>query len=215
MTKKMTAEKLYNEFVDSYEAYNAHRKAAFKARVTRLAKRTSHLDNSYTYLETIATALELELPIAEAKPKSFLLPIYKVQLVRDSSQTANHKQVTSPMDAATILSTYLAHADREHVVVMMLDTKSNIIGINTVSIGTLGSSLVSPREVFKPALLSNAASIIIAHNHPSGDPTPSPQDVIMTKNLVQAGHLLDCEVSDHIIIGHERWVSLKERGLGF
>jgi DNA repair protein RadC len=106
--------------------------------------------------------------------------------------------------------------DREYFVVLMLDTKNRVIGLNTVHIGTINSSLVSTRETFKPALLANATAVILAHNHPSGDPTPSPEDVAVTRKLVEAGQLLDIEVLDHIIIGDEgRSVSLKDRGLGF
>ncbi len=108
----------------------------------------------------------------------------------------------------------MAGLDREHLVIMMLDCRMNVIGINTVAIGSLTSMLVSPREVFKPALLSNAASIMLAHNHPSGDPTPSPEDVTITQNLAQAGDYLDIFINDHIIVGADgRYVSLKERGL--
>ncbi len=94
---------------------------------------------------------------------------------------------------------------------MTLNTKNNITGINVVSIGSLNSSLVHPREVFKAAILGNAAAIILAHNHPSGDPSPSPEDLEITRRLVEAGKILGIEVLDHVIIG-DRWESLKERG---
>ena len=101
--------------------------------------------------------------------------------------------------------------DREHFVVLLLDIKNKVIGINTVSIGNLDSSIAHPREVFKPAILSNAGSILLAHNHPSGDPTPSREDIEITHRLVNAGNILGINVLDHIIIG-DGYRSLKEAG---
>jgi DNA repair protein RadC len=99
----------------------------------------------------------------------------------------------------------------------MLDTKNRLIGINTVSVGILDSRIVHPREVFKPAILSNAAGIIVGHNHPSGDPSPSVEDTRITKRLHEVGEILGIDLLDHVIVrdGTEplRWVSLKERGV--
>ena len=100
------------------------------------------------------------------KDKCAAIPIYRVSLVRESRLHCYHKQIRSSADASTLLHTYLADVDREHFVVLMLDQKNKIIGIHTVSIGSLSASVVHPREVFKPAILSNAANILIAHNHP-------------------------------------------------
>jgi DNA repair protein RadC len=105
-----------------------------------------------------------------AKPKPASVPIYRVSLVRESRLHCYHKQIRSSADASTLLHTYLADVDREHFVVLMLDQKNKVIGIHTVSIGSLTASIVHPREVFKPVILSNAAAIILAHNHPSGAP---------------------------------------------
>ena len=108
---------------------------------------------------------------------------------------------------------YLDEEDREHFVSMMLDAKNKVIGIYTVSIGTLCCTVVSPREVFKAAILANAASIIVAHNHPSGDVTPSPEDIQVTATLKQAGKLLDIEVLDHVIVGEDgAFTSLRQLG---
>ena len=104
-------------------------------------------------------------------------------------------------DVAEILRRYLQHEDREHFVTLMLDAKNRVIGLHTVSIGTLSAALVSPREVFKAAILANAASIILAHNHPSGDTTPSPEDIKVTDTLKQAGQILGIDVLDHVIVG--------------
>src|SRR5690348_16971946 len=97
------------------------------------------------------------------------VPVYKCQLVRETSLTlAERPVIRAPQDAAQILACHLQGTDRENFVCLMLDTKNRVIGINTVSVGILDSSLVHPREVFKPAILCNAASIVVAHNHPSG-----------------------------------------------
>jgi DNA repair protein RadC len=98
------------------------------------------------------------------------IPIYRISLVRESRLHCYHKQIRSSADASALLHTYLADVDREHFVVLMLDQKNKVIGIHTVSIGSLTASIVHPREVFKPAILSNAANILLAHNHPSGAP---------------------------------------------
>ena len=99
---------------------------------------------------------------------------------------------------------------------MLLNTKNQVLGISQVYIGNVNTSVVRAAEVFRPAIRQNCPSIIVVHNHPSGDPTPSPEDVAVTQQLVEAGKLLDIEMRDHIVIGSgNRFVSLKERGLGF
>jgi DNA repair protein RadC len=90
-----------------------------------------------------------------------------------------------------------------------------MLNIEKVYVGSLNSSMVRVGELFKPAIQRNAASIIVVHNHPSGDPTPSPEDIALTKSIVQAGKLLDIELLDHLVIGQNKFVSMKERGLGF
>jgi DNA repair protein RadC len=96
---------------------------------------------------------------------------------------------------------------------MMLSTKNTVNAIHTASIGSLSSAIVHPREVYKAAVLANASSIVLGHNHPSGDPTPSPEDIEVTKRLSNAGDLMGIDVLDHVIIGDGRFYSLKERGL--
>jgi len=97
--------------------------------------------------------------------------------------------------------------------VLILNTKNKIVAVHEISRGTLNSSMVHPREVFKPAVLHNASAIICFHNHPSGDPEPSRDDIEVTKRLVEAGKIMEIEVFDHIIVGDDRYVSLKERGV--
>jgi DNA repair protein RadC len=125
-------------------------------------------------------------------------PVFRVQLVSGPSVT--RFEVNDSYDVAGILRRYLEHEDRKHFVTLMLDVRNRVIGIHTVSIGNLNSAIVSPREVFKAAILANASAIILGHNHPSGDITPSPEDIEVTKVISQAGRLLDLEVLDHVII---------------
>jgi len=129
------------------------------------------------------------------------LPIYRVQLVHEASLAAPRTQIRSSLDAAALLRQFLGAVDREHFVVIMMDRKNRVIGLNTVSIGSLTASLVHPREVMKPAILSNAAAFICGHNHPSGDPQPSLEDRAITERLVEAGNLLGIELLDHVIVG--------------
>lgn len=142
------------------------------------------------------------------------IPVYKLKLVKSSSRSVKVEVVKTPQEASQVFSAYLQGEDREHFVAVMLDSKNRVIGIHTISIGSLNESLVHPREVFKAAILANAAAIIVGHNHPSGDPTPSVQDVEVTRELSQAGKYLKIPVLDHVIIEHEnRYVSLVEQGL--
>lgn len=149
------------------------------------------------------------------QPLNLPAPMWRVQLIREGGASARSQrpQITCPGDMANLLLEYLASLDREHLIVGLLDTKNRVIGFNTVTIGNINSAIVSARETFKPALLANATAVILAHNHPSGDPTPSPEDIQITRSLAQAGNLLGIEVLDHLVIGDERYVSLKERGL--
>lgn len=121
--------------------------------------------------------------------------------------------IKSPDDAANVGKGFMCiHEEPEEYLYMIcMNTKNKIIGVFEVSHGSVNSSIVSPREVFQKALLANAVSIIMMHNHPSGDPTPSKQDIEVTKRLVEAGNLLGVEVLDHIIIG-DHYSSLKEKG---
>ncbi len=124
-------------------------------------------------------------------------------------------QIRSPADAANLLLLEMSLLEQEHLRVVLLDTRNHVLNIETVYKGSLNSSMIRVGELFRAAIRRNAAALIVAHNHPSGDPAPSPEDVAVTRQVVQAGRLLDIEVLDHIIVGRGRFVSLKERGLGF
>ena len=120
--------------------------------------------------------------------------------------------VRFPQDAADYMMEHLRYLDREVMRLIILDTKNQVIASPTVSVGTLNSSMVHPREIFKECIRRSAASLIVAHNHPSGDPSPSTEDIQVTKRLQRAGEILGIDVLDHIIIGDNRFVSLKEEG---
>lgn len=107
----------------------------------------------------------------------------------------------------------LRYLQKEHFVCLFLNTKNHVLAQETLSIGSLNASIVHPREIFRAAIKRSSASIICAHNHPSGDPTPSPEDIQITERLVQAGELIGIEVLDHVIIGDKHYISLKEQGL--
>lgn len=124
-------------------------------------------------------------------------------------------QIRSPQDAANLLMSEMSLLDQEQLRVMLLDTRNRILSIPTIYKGNLNTSVVRVSELFRDAIRQNAAAIIVAHNHPSGDPTPSPEDVTVTRNIISAGKMLDIEVLDHLVIGQQRYVSLKERGLAF
>jgi DNA repair protein RadC len=123
--------------------------------------------------------------------------------------------IHNPADAAALVQYEMSGLPQEHLRVINLDTRNRVLNIEKVYVGSLNSSTVRVAELFRPAIQRNAAGIIMVHNHPSGDPTPSPEDVSLTRAVVQAGKLLDIELLDHLVIGVGRWVSLKERGLGF
>jgi DNA repair protein RadC len=124
-------------------------------------------------------------------------------------------QIRSPADAANLVMSEMGFLEQEHLRIMLLDTKNRVLAKPTVYVGSLNASLIRVGELFREAIRANCASLIVLHNHPSGDPTPSPEDVAVTRQIVEAGRLLDIDVLDHLIIGRQRFVSLKERGLGF
>ncbi|OME28907.1 DNA repair protein RadC [Paenibacillus odorifer] len=138
--------------------------------------------------------------------------IVSLKMVRESSILYPDRNIRSPQHAVKLLQHFLQDADREYFLVVCLDTKNQVNSITTCHIGTLNASVVHPRECFKTAILSNAASIIVAHNHPSGNTTPSPEDLSVTKRLKEAGELLGVELLDHLIIAGNDFCSLKESG---
>lgn len=142
----------------------------------------------------LKAAIELGRRVAQASPQE-------------------RRSIQSPADAADLIAYEMQGFSQEHLWVLLLDTRNQVIHIEKLYVGSLNSSMVRVGELFRAAVHKNAASIIIAHNHPSGDPAPSPEDVALTRSAIQAGALLDIAVLDHLVIGQGRYVSLKERGL--
>lgn len=151
------------------------------------------------------------------KPLRRRINVFTVKLVKESGKLyeLDTKKVSGPRDGADIIKTVLNTDElpNEHFIMLSLSSKNEVIGFHTIFVGTLNASIVHPREIFQQALLNNAASIIVAHNHPSGDPTPSQEDIQVTRRLVEAGKILGIELLDHLILGHgDKFVSLKEKG---
>lgn len=122
-------------------------------------------------------------------------------------------KICSPRDVANLLMAEMSRYDREYFKALCLNTKNQVISIETVSIGSLSASIVHPRELFKNPIKRSSAALILVHNHPSGDPTPSTEDIEVTQRLCEAGKILGIEVLDHIIIGDRKFVSLREKGI--
>jgi DNA repair protein RadC len=141
-------------------------------------------------------------------------PVYKVMLVHDANVEISEKYIRSPEDAVRIVVEYLRGVDREHFIGLYLNSANRLIGMHTISMGILNSSLVHPREVYKLAYMMSAASVIVSHNHPSGNVEPSGEDIAITKQLVEAGKILGIPLHDHIIVTERNgFVSFAERGL--
>ena len=142
------------------------------------------------------------------------VPLFTTRLVRERTFTfPTRDQVRSPADAAAVLAEYFSDRDREEFVVAFLDTANTLTGLHVASVGGLAASIVEPRQVFKAAVLANAAAVLLAHNHPSGNPEPSREDVAVTRQLVEAGKVMGIPVHDHLILTDHGHTSLAERGL--
>jgi DNA repair protein RadC len=137
-----------------------------------------------------------------------------IKLVKEGSTTYPQRFIQNPWDAAHFVREFLEDLDREAVIVVCLDVKGQPTSVSTVSIGTLSTAHVHPREVFKTAILSNSASIILAHNHPTGLATPSKDDIKSTERITEAAQILGIDLLDHIIVGHNgTYTSFREQGL--
>lgn len=135
---------------------------------------------------------------------------------RLSAQTNEDRPIIhSPEDAADLVQYEMSSLEQEQLRVILLNTRNHVLAIKTIYQGSLNSSQVRIGELFRPAIRENSAAVIVIHNHPSGDPSPSPDDVAITKAIIKAGKLLDIQVLDHLIIGQGRFISLNRRGLGF
>lgn len=146
----------------------------------------------------------------EYKNEWLKCPSYKIKLIKEDSIPYKKETANTPKLVYEIAKQYLEGTDRENFIIFMMDRKNNIIGINTVSIGSVSSSVVHPREVFKPAIIAGASGIILVHNHPSGDTAPSKEDIDVTQRLINAGEIIGIQIVDHVIIGDD-YYSLREK----
>jgi len=144
-----------------------------------------------------------------------LLAAFELARRLQGPDPASRPVVRSAQDAADVLAARMAHRDQEHFWVLLLNTRHEVVGVVETSRGGLNAASVEPREVFREAVRRSAHAVILAHNHPSGNPEPSPEDVRLTQVLREAGTLLGVRVLDHLVVGDGRFVSLRERGLGF
>jgi DNA repair protein RadC len=132
-----------------------------------------------------------------------------------AERPAERCQIRSPADAANLLMAEMGLLEQEELRTILLDTKNRVVAIPTIYVGSVNTTLIRVAEVFREAIRRNCPSLIAVHNHPSGDPTPSPEDVAVTRQIVEAGKLMDIEALDHLVVAKTRFVSLRERGLGF
>jgi DNA repair protein RadC len=156
-----------------------------------------------------------EKGLGEAKV-SELMAVFQIAARLQKLQPDEKVLVRTPLDVYLLLGLELAFLDQEHLRVILVNTRSQVIAITEVYVGNVSSALVRVSELFKEAVRQNAPAIILVHNHPSGDPTPSPDDVVLTKQAAAAGRLLNIEVMDHIIIGRDgsKYLSMQQMGLG-
>lgn len=150
--------------------------------------------------------------IGEAKATQ-ILALAELATRFNSFKSGAEYAISSPKDVSTYMMGQMKNLKKEYFKLIMLNTKNIIISVKDISIGNLNSSIVHPREVFIEAIKLSSASVILCHNHPSGDPTPSKEDILITKRLKECGTLLGIEVLDHVIIGNKAYVSLKEKGI--
>ncbi|MDR4483846.1 MAG: DNA repair protein RadC [Nitrospirales bacterium] len=147
---------------------------------------------------------------------NYRIPIIKLSVVRDGSlatQERIERKISHSGHAARICREMLQGEDREHFIALHLDSKNKVVSVETIAIGSLATCTIHPREVFKAAIMRNSGRLIVCHNHPSGDPTPSEEDHALTNRLKQAGELLGVPILDHIIVGDEdQYYSFADKG---
>jgi len=168
-------------------------------------------------LKGIASASVEELSqvrgIGVAKASQIKAAFELANRLEDYSASGDKPLVKTPDDVVGVVRSRLRGKKKEHFLALLLDTRSQLIKVSEISIGSLDTSIVHPREVFKEAISASAASVIFAHNHPSGDPEASEDDIELTKRLAKAGEIVGIDVLDHIIIGDKNYLSLKRQGL--
>jgi len=171
-----------------------------------------YVDTAYLR-QLAARQLDLHEALRSDNPPAEVLVL--INTLSALLRPAPREQIKSPRDVVALLMVTMGYLDQEELRTVLLDTKNRVQGIVTVYRGSLNASMIRVGEVYKPAIKRNSAAIVVAHNHPSGDPEPSPEDVLVTVQIAEAGTILDIQCLDHIVIGQEKWVSMRERGLGF
>lgn len=157
----------------------------------------------------------------QGRPRKVEVMLAKLRQLHDElnaqlyARPSERPTINNPKDAADLLNCFIGMLDHEEMWVINLDTRNRVMSLVALYRGSVNSSQVRVGELFRQAIAENAPAIIVAHNHPSGDPTPSPDDVAVTRAIVNAGMLLDINVLDHVVLARGNYVSLKERGLGF
>lgn len=174
---------------------------------------SAYIDLSTLRRLATSSPLELHSALRGQNPPQELLDL--LNTMRAMLSPPERAKIKSPSDIAALLMIEMAHLDHEQLRTVLLDTKNNVQEIVTVYVGSVNSAQIRIAEVYKAAVRWNSTSIIVAHNHPSSDPTPSPEDILVTRQIVEAGKLLDIECLNHLVIGQGRYVSMRERWLGF
>jgi DNA repair protein RadC len=190
-----------------------HQKRATQNRNFFAAVVPEAADNSKTLTESSASSNRRSVASSDQGILEKYIPLYRIELVRERMiPIAPRPSIHNPDDVVAILQEELLKADREKLVCVMLSAKNVVIGLDIVSVGTLTSSLASGLEIFKSAILLNAAAIILSHNHPSGDATPSREDIQLTDRISKAGEILGIKLLDHIIIAEQGNYSFSQSG---
>ena len=171
------------------------------------------LINHFNGLENLSKASVEELSSFKGLGKAKAITLKAAFELSRRVKNVRFTRISSPRDAYEILKPSFSHKETEHFGTITLNRKGFLINVHTISVGGVGRTAVTPKEVFKPAVRDLAEAVILFHNHPSGDPTPSREDVEITRRLIEAGKLLGIEVLDHIVVGREGFVSLKEEGI--
>lgn len=148
----------------------------------------------------------------EKKQRMKRLNVVSLKMVKEGTFPYRTNVIRSPKDVFDLASEFIGYCDREHAILICLSTKNTVLALETVAIGSLSAALMHPREIFKTAIVCNSASIILAHSHPSFDPTPSFEDLQITQKIKECGELLSIALLDHVIVGGDNHHSMKEHG---
>ncbi len=164
-------------------------------------------------MSTPSAAGAAQMSIAFDDAGTYRIPVLRVSMVRERTLDSRSWKISDPSDVYDLVGPMMAGMEREMILSVLLDTKQVVLAVNVVSIGDLASSIANPREILKPAILAGASGFILVHNHPSGDPTHSQEDVAVTRRMMQAAQIMAIDFHDHVIVGDGVWSSLKQKGV--